>query len=307
LILDSPEAQPFDKEIRSQFVSKCLIQVVYIVLACAIMEEDEASAASSTRRSRLWIIAVLLVAGSCMLAIVHLSSGLHAQLLANRRMVRALKEQLIAEGEEREALLRDKDATMSKTATLRTKSKLVTEELLDQQRKARRLQQELLLAREDVQILSKNCTLATQRLKSRYEVALRALHDRVVTAEECRSLLERNMEERAKMELSLAVMQDRAFNASRQLKVQKQKFKAVLEIANDQRDEIAKLKRELEVATANRQSASSSSSTATDDGDQQKSSSSAIWKVHIDPKSQRPYYYNSITRVTQWEKPPEID
>jgi hypothetical protein len=291
------------------------------------MDEDEneqhnnANTTQPTKRHRLWILGVLLVAGSCMLAIVHLSNGLHSQLLANRKMVRALKEQLLAEGEEREALLRDKDASMTKTSTLRTKSKLVTEELLDQQRKARRLQQELLLAREDVQILSKNCTLATQRLKSRYEVTLRALHDRVVTGEECRALLERNVQERAKLESSLQIMQDRAYNVSKQLKVTKQKLRDALVIASNQRDEIAKLKRELEIA---QKSSSGSSSAAAEssnedsladdsadgeDGSNESGSSSSksAWSSHVDKKSGRTYWYNALTKISQWGKPAEVE
>jgi hypothetical protein len=280
------------------------------------------STVAATRRHRLWVLGVLLVAGSCMLAVVHLASGLHAQLLANRRMVRALKDQLIAEGEEREALLRDKDASMSKTSTLRTKSKLVTEELLDQQRKARRLQQELLLAREDVQILSKNCTLATQRLRNRYDVTLRALHDRVVTGEECRALLERKVEERAKLESSLTVMQDRAYNVSKMLKMTKQKLRDALAIASNQRDEIIRLKREIEVLT---QSSSSSGegggNRATESGGEgggegeeseslstgHQASSTSAWKPYVDKKSGRTYWYNSITKVSQWTKPDEVE
>lgn len=101
--------------------------------------------------------------GSLLLTIVHLSTGLHAQLIANRKMVRALREQIIEESDERENLLKEKDAHMSKTVNLRTKSKLVTDELLDQQRKAKHLQQELLNAREDLAEATKNCTLVAQR------------------------------------------------------------------------------------------------------------------------------------------------
>ena len=301
------------------------------------MDEDEdvsvpahsAATSSATvaaaRRHRLWVLGVLLVAGSCMLAVVHLASGLHSQLLANRRMVRALKDQLLAEGEEREALLRDKDASMSKTSTLRTKSKLVTEELLDQQRKARRLQQELLLAREDVQILSKNCTLATQRLRNRYEVTLRALHDRVVTGEECRALLERNVEDRAKLESSLTVMQDRAYNVSKMLKMTKQKLRDALSIASNQRDEIIRLKREIEMLKQSASTSSESQKASSSDnenpgtedsqsqqqssGHQQSSSGSSTsgWKQYFDKKSNRAYWYNSITKVSQWNKPDEVE
>jgi len=297
---------------------------LHVSAAAAGSASTNGQALAAARRHRLWLLGVLLVAGSCMLAIVHLSSGLHAQLLANRRMVRALKEQLVAEGEEREALLRDKDASMSKTATLRTKSKLVTEELLDQQRKARRLQQELILAREDVQILSKNCSLATQRLKSRYDVTLRALHDRVVTGEECKALLERNMEERAKLESSLTVMQDRAYNVSKMLKMTKQKLRDALLIASSQRDEIIKLKREMEDLKSNMDSSSSSArsqAAGEDDGssassiqetDQSASASSSTtstsgWSQHVDKKSGRTYWYNSITKKSQWQKPDDME
>ena len=279
------------------------------------MDEEEESHHAYPRRHRLWVIGVLLVAGSCMLAIIHLSTGLHAQLLANRKMVRALKDQLIAEGEEREALLRDKDASMSKTATLRTKSKLVTEELLDQQRKARRLQQELLLAREDVQILSKNCSVATQRLRNRYEVTLRALHDRVITGEECRALLERNIEERAQLEASLMMMQDRAYNATKLLKGMKQKLRDALAIASSQRDEIIKLKRELQNFNGKLDRKSSEegsdleqiqSSTSHDIVDKEKIK--AAWASYVDPKSGRTYWYNSILKTkAQWEKPVELE
>lgn len=276
---------------------------------------SSAQVAAASRRHRLWVLGVLLVAGSCMLAVVHLASGLHAQLLANRRMVRALKEQLTAEGEEREALLRDKDASMSKTSNLRTKSKLVTEELLDQQKKARRLQQELLLAREDVQILSKNCTLATQRLRNRYDVALRALHDRVVTQEECRALLERNVEERGKLESSLTAMQDRVYNASKILKLTKQKLKDALNIATSQRDEIIRLKRELELLkqrTQNnaqddsRQDSSGNTNEFGGGSDSQQGQQSA-WKEYLDKKSGKTYWYNSVTKISQWNKPDEVE
>ena len=278
-----------------------------------------AAAVAATRRQRLWVLGVLLVAGSCMLAIVHLSNGLYSQLLANRRMVRALKEQLIAEGEERESLLRDKDASMSKTTNLRTKSKLVTEELLEQQRKARRLQQELILAREDVQILSKNCTLATQRLRNRYDVTLRALHDRVVTGAECGALLHRNVEERAKLESSLTVLQDRAYNVSKMLKVTKQKLRDALAIASNQRDEIIRLKREIELLKQRSSSDESSKTQSTEESSQDQdvssdskeesslSSSSSAWKSYVDKKSGRTYWYNSVTKVSQWSKPDEVE
>lgn len=233
-----------------------------------------------------------------MLTIVHLSSGLHSQLLANRRMVKSLRDQLVAEAEERETLLRDKDASMSKTANLRTKSKLVTEELLDQQRKARRLQHELLLAREDVSILSKNCTLSNQRLRNRYEVTLRALHDRVVTGEECRALLERNVDERAKLDSSLMMMQDRAYNMSKILKTTKQKLRDALQIASKQRDENIKLKRELEQLKAHG-CAGGGGKTSSDDAEQ----ILAAWKMYQDKKSGRNYWYNTITKKAQWEKP----
>ena len=254
-----------------------------------------------------------------MLAIVHLSSGLHSQLLANRKMVKALKDQLVAEAEERETLLRDKDASMSKTANLRTKSKLVTEELLDQQRKARRLQHELLLAREDVSILAKNCTLANQRMRNRYEVTLRALHDRVVTGEECRALLERNIDERAKLDSSLMMMQDRAYNMTKVLKTTKQKLRDALQIASKQRDEIIKLKREIETlkthgcsgngAGSSSSSSSSSSSGATGDGNDASVASGSeqaeenAWVSYVDKKSGRTYWYNKVTKKAQWEKP----
>jgi len=248
-----------------------------------------------------------------MLAVVHLASGLHSQLLAHRKMVKLLKDQLMAEGEERESLLRDKDASMTKTSTLRTKSKLVTEELLDQQRKARRLQQELALTREDVQILSKNCTLATQRLRNRYDVTLRALHDRVVTGEECRALLERNMEERAKLESSLTLTQDRAYNVSKMLKMTKNKLKDALLIASSQRDEIIRLKREVETL---KQSAASSNGQrqivngGNEDANRisetsKQSSSTSPWKMYFEKKSNKPYWHNTITKESRWDNPEE--
>jgi hypothetical protein len=209
------------------------------------MDYDSSPSPSPTRH-RVWLVGVILVVGSCLVAVVHLSTGLHAQLLANRKMVRALRDQLVSEAEEREALLKEKDVSMSKTATLRTKSKLVTDELLDQQRKSKHLQQELLLARDDLQVISKNCTLATQRLRDRFDVTLRALHDRVVHGQECRALLERNIEERAKLETSLSAMQDRAYNVTLQLKTTRQKLREVVTLASQQRDEINTLRRELE-------------------------------------------------------------
>jgi len=330
MIVSSDHTQPFELSKEQQKETATIQQRRSQQTKKMDEDEDVPSAASqgaaaansnavhaAARRHRLWVLGVLLVAGSCMLAVVHLASGLHAQLLANRRMVRALKEQLTAEGEEREALLRDKDASMSKTSNLRTKSKLVTEELLDQQRKARRLQQELLLAREDVQILSKNCTLASQRLRDRYEVTLRALHDRVVTQEECRALLERNVEDRAKVESSLTVMQDRVYNATKMLKVTKQKLKDALTIATSQRDEIIRLKREIELLKQQQRSASSSSggfesdargSNSDDVGhsDQVSEQEPSPWKQYLDKKSGTMFWHNSKTKVSQWTKPDEV-
>ena len=121
------------------------------------------SSLSQNIRWRIWLLGILFLVGSLLLTIVHLSTGLHAQLIANRKMVRALREQIIEESDERENLLKEKDAHMSKTVNLRTKSKLVTDELLDQQRKAKHLQQELLNAREDLAEATKNCTLIAQR------------------------------------------------------------------------------------------------------------------------------------------------
>lgn len=270
---------------------------------------------AENRRTKLWLVCILLVAGSCMLAIIHLSNGLHSQLVGNRKMVRTLKEQLMAEGEEREAMLRDKDTSMGKTLTLRAKSKLVTEELLDQQRKSRRLSQELLLAREDLSIAAKNCTLSNLRMKNRFEVTLRTLHDRVVATEECRALLGRNVEERAKLESSLVLMQDRAYNASKLLKQSKQKLHEALKIASSQRDEIVRLKAELAKANSGGGSWFSSSSTTTattekpaaaEGEDTAKTVTVAVaspWKQYTDKTSGKKYWYNSVTKKSQWDEP----
>ena len=308
-------------------------------------EMDDATHGTGAARHRLWLLGALLVVGSCMLAVVHLSTGLHAQLVANRKMVRVLRDQLATEAEERDALLRDKDASMGKTATLRTKSKLVTDELLEQLRKSKHLQQELLLAREDLGILSKNCTLVTQRLRDRYEVTLRALHDRVVHGQECRTLLERNVEERAKVETSLMAMQDRAYNLTVQLKSTKQKLRDVVALASQQRDEMARLRAELEAAKAQLSGgggglADAAASASQQQQQQQQKTASAEgaasaavsdnaavdaaaaakkglstggsatadaaakqWREYTDKASGRVYWYNTVTKKSQWDRP----
>lgn len=282
----------------------------------ALTAQQAAQIQQESKRTKLWLVGILLVVGSCMLAIIHLSNGLHSQLLGNRKMVRTLKEQLLAEGMEREALSKDKDVSMSKTLTLRLKSKLVTEELLDQQRKSRRLAQELLLAREDLSISSRNCTLSSLRMKNRFEVALRALHDRVVAAEECRALLNRNVGERAKLESSLVLMQDRAYNASKLLKQTKQKLREALQIASSQRDEIVKLKGELAKASnggggwfsgSATTTAAAAAATATekpnDDGAAAKTTANNNWKQYTDTATGKKYWHNTVTKKTQWNEP----
>ena len=279
---------------------------------------------SDARRSRLWLIGILVVVGSCMFSIVHLSAGLHTQLLGNRKMVRALKEQLVEEGKEREALLRDKDISMGKTSTLRKKSKLVTEELLEQQRKYRKVSDELLIAREDLAISKKNCTLSNLRMKNRYEVTLRALHDRVVGAEECRVLLDRNLEERAMLESSLVLMQDRAFNATKLLKTVRQRLKEALTIATAQRTEITSLKEQLggkgggswfgglsggasETNAAALEQVEQSVAEEEQGEETTASVSTSLWKEYTDPKSGKKYWYNTETKKSQWAKPEELD
>ena len=31
-----------------------------------------------------------------------------------------------------------------------------------------------------------------------------------------------------------------------------------------------------------------------------------VWKEHVEPKSGRPYWFNTATRETTWKKPPEV-
>jgi len=267
-------------------------------------------------RARFWILGVLLVCGSCLLAIVHLSHGLHVQLVANRKIVAVLREQVLAEAEEREMLLRDKDSSSSKTALLRSKAKLVTEELLDQHRKSKHLQNELLLAREDIQALSKNCTIATQRLRHRYDVTLRALHDRVVQEQEFRALLDRNVLERAKIESSLGVMQDRAYNLSVQLKTTKQKLRDVIGLATQQRDEVARLKAQVaaEAAKAAAHHGGDDSAASLNTNGNQGATGIAVdaaakhspWTSHVDKASGKTFYFNTITKKSVWERPADI-
>lgn len=200
------------------------------------------------------------------------------------------------------------------------------DELLDQQRKSRKLQQELLFAREDVKDISKNCTLGMQRLKTRYDATLRALHDRVVTGEEAKSLLERNIDERAKLESSLTAMQDRAYNVSLMLKATKQKLRDVLGIATSQRDEITRIKRELQQFKGDATSAAAAKDRASNQ-DQSEADTAAeatettaeaaepkvalvsaipAWTEHRDKNSGRIYWYNAATKTSQWEKPVEF-
>ena len=209
-------------------------------------------------------------------------------------MLHALRSQIVEIEKDRDALALQLDADNSQTSKLRSKAKLVTDELLEQQRKAKTLQKDVVQAREDLLSLSRNCSFASNRLAQRFNVTLRELHDRTIKGQQYRVLLNKNVRERSRIESSLGVMQDRVYNLTKALKSTKTQLKDAIRIVKSQRVEIAELKASGGASTVGSKKKTSPVAAA---------GSASDWTEHKDESSGRVYYYNAKTKKSSWTKP----
>ena len=242
------------------------------------------------------MLLILAVAGVAVLSILHLATNLTSQLKTSRQMLETLKEQLVFAGNEHDELVSHQEGQRTNTIRLRLKSKQVTEELLEQQKKAKQLKHELVSAREDLIAAKKNCSSVTRQLRHQFNVTLRQLHNRVIMDEQYRTLLSKNVEERAQVELSLGSLQDRAFNMTQQLKRTKTQLREAVILVKKQRIEQALLEEQLGQFRKEHPGG----------GGVKKKTPAALgegWKAKMDPKSGKTYYYNTISKETQWARP----
>lgn len=175
---------------------------------------------SSNKRggvSICWFLLVLLVACSFVGTLVQISKGLHEQLIMCKSNLFSLRDQLITVGDEKIILLDQKKDEESKSVRLRDKSQTVLDELLDQQKKVKALQYELLEARDDLNGMIENCTGSSSELRTQFNLTLDVLQEKVTSNMQYRSLLKRAVEDKIKVEGSLETAQYSVFNLTQEL------------------------------------------------------------------------------------------
>mmetsp|Transcript_12328 Transcript_12328/g.26420 ORF Transcript_12328/g.26420 Transcript_12328/m.26420 type:complete len:202 (-) Transcript_12328:810-1415(-) len=169
----------------------------------------------------IWFVSLLLITGSFCLTLVQLSKGLHDQLLATRSKLHDCRKQLVQIGVEKETLLEHQREERTRVAKLRDKSALVSKELLEQNKRVRLLQFEFLAAREDLKLMTFNCTESSRLMEKQFGVTMRFLMDRVINNREYHILLNKHLKDRVKLERSLELMQNKVYNLTEKLSLAK--------------------------------------------------------------------------------------
>ncbi|GBG30692.1 Hypothetical Protein FCC1311_069122 [Hondaea fermentalgiana] len=175
----------------------------------------------------VWFVALLFITGSFCLSLVQMSKGLHDQLISVKQQLYETRQQLVEIGVEKETLLENRREESKKVGILKSKSSLISEELLGQQQQLKALQYEVLASKQDLTAITHNCTESSRLMEKQFNVTMRYLMDRVINNRECHSLLQRDVKEHVKLERSVELLQNKVYNLTQQLTLAKSSlFKA---------------------------------------------------------------------------------
>lgn len=200
---------------------------------------------SSPGSAGVWFFALLLITGSFCLTLVHLSKGLHDQLLVTKTQLLDSRRQLVQVGVEKETLLEQGRAERIKVQKLRDKSALLSKELLEQQKRVKLLQYEVLAARQDLRQMTGNCTESSRLMEKQFNVTMRYLMDRVINNREYHILLNNNLRDRVILERSVELMQNKVFNLTEQLSLAKTNLYKAGKSIRSSKDDVSTLKERL--------------------------------------------------------------
>lgn len=169
----------------------------------------------------LWSIVLLLIAGSFCLTLVQLSKGLHEQLMETKHKLYEARKELVLVSMQKQEMLDEQQQQRSKVIKLREKSALISKEVLEQQKRVKLLQYEILATRQDLKGMTVNCTESSQLMEKQFNVTMRFLMDRVINNRQYHILLNKNLKDRVMLERSLELMQNKVYNLTEQMSLAK--------------------------------------------------------------------------------------
>jgi len=169
-------------------------------------------------------MALLVVTGSFCMTLVQLSKGLHEQLVLAKQQLHVARKQLLLAGAEHSTLLEKQLDHSQKSVTLREKSSMLSAELLDQQKKVKLLQYQLLASRQELKNLRDDYSESMKINEKQFNITMRFLMNKIVNNREYSILLKKHLEDRVTLERSLELVQNKLYNSTNVLKVGQQRL-----------------------------------------------------------------------------------
>lgn len=169
----------------------------------------------------LWFLVLLVISSSFCITLIQLGKGLHEQLLETKKELQDSRRELLLIGVEKQAILEAQQTERTKITKLRKKSALISKEVLEQQKRVKLLQYEVLASRQDLKGMTVNCTESSRLMETQFNITMRFLMDRVINNREYHVLLNKNLQDRVVLERSLELMQNKVFNLTEQLSLAK--------------------------------------------------------------------------------------
>jgi hypothetical protein len=204
--------------------------------------QGEGRASLGLSSAAVWFVALLVISGSFCLTLVQLSKGLHEQLVVNKESLLAARKQLVQVGVEKETLLEQQHEERLKLQRLRAKSGMVSAELLEQQKRVKLLQYEVLAARQDLKGVTLNCSESSVLMEKQFNVTTRYLLSRVIENHEYHVLLNKNLKDRVVLERSVELMQNKVFDLTEQLGLAKTNLVRAAKSIKDSKVDVDELK-----------------------------------------------------------------
>ena len=197
-------------------------------------------------------LAALFVACIFAAPVCFIANDLSVKIVAQRKMLLQAKASALESAEKFRSLRDTQTTEKSKVTMLRDRAKTIVKEILTMQGKQNTMGKDLIKATTALDALRINHTRKVRHLTSQLNITMHALKNHVVGSRQLESLLAKNLEERVRVENSLAYVQNATLDLAHRLNTTKRQLGTKIrmqKVMNEQlRQELNETKRSLEEA-----------------------------------------------------------